>query len=204
MSLARSISRSLGRSIAREIERGLKRKSTYGRLQAKAASRPESTQVQTPHGLVWMSPIEMRLYEAMRQDGLDPVPQYHIQGYYADFAFPDVRLVVEADGAIHNDAVHKAHDRKRDWVLRRGGWTVKHFHGTTIYRKAGSCSFVVKMEVEGRRRQLALAARERRRQARRDALAGPVRALRGLLTRDRRTESSRRDGVTECEHREPR
>ena len=31
----------------------------------------------------------------MRREGLTPIPQYGIQGYDADFAFPDVRLAVE-------------------------------------------------------------------------------------------------------------
>lgn len=172
----------------RQIERENKRRTVYGRLQAEAASRPESRQVQTPFGPIWMSPIELRFYEAMRREGLDPVPQFYIQGYYADFAFPDVRVAVEADGAIHEDAVHKEHDRKRDWILKRQGWTVKRFHGTTIYHKASNCAYVVKQEVEGRRRQVALLAkqREERRQARRDAMLAPFRAIARLFARARR------------------
>ncbi len=168
----------------REIERNEKRRYTYGRLQAEAAARPESRHVQTAFGSFWMSPIEVQLYEALRQEGLDPVPQYYIQGYYADFAFPDVRVIVEADGAVHNDAAQHEHDRKRDWILGRQGWTVKRFHGTTIYHKASNCAYVVRQEVEGRRRQAMLAAqeRERRRQARRDAVLAPFRALARLLT----------------------
>ena len=67
--------------------------------------------VQTPWGPVWISPIESRLYEAMIREGLSPVPQLCIEGYYADFAFPDVRLAVEADGA----AYHEGDRRQRDW-----------------------------------------------------------------------------------------
>ena len=183
MSLGRSLSRSLGRSIARDAGRQYKRTSTYRRIQSQAASLPGSKQVQTPHGSVWMSAIEAQLYEAMRSDGLDPVPQYYVQGYYADFAFPDVRLLVEADGAIHEDAAHRQHDRKRDWILKRQGWTVKRFRGSTIYHRASNCAYVVGREVEGRLRQIVLQAaeRERRRLARRDALLRPFRGLRRLL-----------------------
>ena len=182
----------LGRVIVRELERQDRRRSVYGRLQAEAASRPESKQVQTPAGLVWMSPIEYRLYEAMCQEGLDPVAQFYIQGYYADFAFPDVRVAVEADGAVHQDAAHREHDRKRDWILRRAGWTVKRFHGTTIHHRAENCAYVVKQEVAGRRMQAALFTRqqEMRRQARRDAMLRPFRALRRLLARSRRVEAA--------------
>lgn len=182
----------LGRMLVRELERQDRRRSVYGRMQAEAASRTESKQVQTPAGLIWMSPIEFQLYEAMRQEGLDPVPQYYIQGYYADFAFPDVRVVVEADGAVHEDAAHRQHDRKRDWILGRSGWTVKRFHGTTIYHRAGNCAYVIKQEVVGRRTQAALLAREteRRRQARRDAVLAPFRAIARLFTRTRRGEAA--------------
>lgn len=181
----------LGRMIVRELQRQDRQRSVYGRMQAEAASRPESKQVQTPTGSVWMSPIEFRLYEAMRQEGLDPVPQYYIQGYYADFAFPDVRMAVEADGAVHEDAAHRQHDRKRDWILGRSGWTVKRFHGTTIYHRAGNCAYVIKQEVVGRRTQAALLAREaeRRRQAQRDAVLAPFRAIARLFTRGRRREA---------------
>src|SRR5713226_436393 len=129
-------------------------------MQAEAAARPESKQVQTPAGPVWMSPIEAQLYQAMLQERLDPVPQFYIQGYYADFAFPDVGIAVEADGAVHQDPARHQHDRKRDWILRRAGWTVMRFHGTTIYHKASNCAYVIKKEVEGRRMQAALRAKE--------------------------------------------
>ena len=121
----------------------------------------------------------------MRQEGLDPIPQFYIQGYYADFAFPDVRVAVEADGAVHEDVAQKEHDRKRDWILKRQGWTVKRFHGTTITHKASNCAYVIKQEVEGRRRQIALAAQERelRRQARRAAILKPFRVLARLFGR---------------------
>ncbi len=183
MGLGRSASRSLRRSIAREAGRQHKRSSTYIRIQTQAASLPGSKHVETPFGGVWMSAIEVQLYEAMRQEGLDPEPQYYVRGYYADFAFPDVRILVEADGAVHDDPTHREHDRKRDWILSRQGWTVKRFHGTTIYHKAGNCAYVVRREVDDRRQQIAeqAAERERRRRERRDALLRPFRRLRALL-----------------------
>jgi very-short-patch-repair endonuclease len=179
------ISRSVGWSIAREVERQYRRRSTFGRLQSEAASRPESRQIQTPFGPIWMSPIEAQFYEAMKQEGLDPVPQFYIQGYYADFAFPDIALIVEADGAVHNQVAQHEHDHKRDWILSRKGWTVKRFHGTTIYHRASNCAYVVRTEVEARRGRLALEAaeRERRRKARRDALLRPFRMLQRLFRR---------------------
>lgn len=175
---------SLGRLI-REVDRQNHRKAVYRRMQAEAAARPESVETQTPYGPIWMSPIEIRLYEALRQEGLDPVPQYYVRGYYADFGFPDVRLLVEADGAVHDDAAHRQRDHKRDWILTRQGWTVKRFHGTTITHRAPNCAYIVRREVEDRRMQVARAAAERARrtQARKDALLRPFRALRRFLSR---------------------
>src|SRR5438093_12994064 len=176
-------SMNFSRMIAREVGRAGKRTAVYRRMQREAAARPESVRVQTPNGAVWMSPIEVALYDAMRREGLSPFPQFYIQGYYADFAFPDVRVAVEADGAAYHEGVRHEQDRKRDWILGRAGWTVKRFHGTTIYHKADNCAYVIRREVEGRRAMAAAAAREAeiRRQARRDALARPFRKLAGLL-----------------------
>ena len=175
----------LGRMIARELARAGKRTAVYHRMQQEAAARPGSVSVQTPNGAVWMSPIEVALYDAIRREGLAPFPQFYIQGYYADFAFPDVRVAVEADGAAYHEGVRHEHDRKRDWFLGRAGWTVKRFHGTTIYHKAANCAYVIRREVEGRRAMAAAAAREAeiRRQGRRDAFLRPFRKLAGLLKR---------------------
>src|SRR5467141_374125 len=178
----------LGRMILRDLVRMDKRRTVYNRLQTETASRPGSKRVQTSVGEIWMSPIESTLYEAMRVEGLSPIPQFYIQGYYVDFAFPDVGVAVEAAGAAYHAGVRQQRDRKRDWVLRRAGWTVKRFHGTTIYHKAANCAYVIRQEVEGRRAMAAAAAREaaRRRQARRDAMVRPFRMIARFLRRNKR------------------
>src|SRR5467141_1195665 len=173
----------LGRMILRDLVRMDKRRTVYDRLQSETASRPGSKRVQTSVGEIWMSPIESTLYEAMRVEGLSPIPQFYIQGYYVDFAFPDVGVAVEADGAAYHEGARQQRDRKRDWILRRNGWTVKRFHGTTIYHKAANCAYVIKQEVESRRAWAAARAAEetRRRQPRRDAIFRPFRALHRFL-----------------------
>jgi len=178
----------VGRLIFREVARATRRTYVYHRLQREAASRPESRPVWTPAGEVWMSPIEFQLYDAMCREGLSPIPQFCISGYYVDFAFPDVWVAVEADGAAYHDASRRQRDRKRDWILRRAGWTVKRFRGTTIYHKAANCAYVIKKEVEGRRMWAAARATESeiRRQARRAALLRSFRALLGFLKRLKR------------------
>src|SRR5437867_12309928 len=168
--------------------RDARRAAIYGQLQYEAASRPNSKRVPTPFGDIWMSPIEAQLYEAMRFAGLNPVPQFCVSGYFVDFAFPDVALAVEADGAAFHEGTRHERDRKRDWILGRAGWTVKRFHGTTIYHRADNCAYVIRREVEGRRAMAAAAAREAeiRRQARRDAFLRPFRKLASLFNRPKR------------------
>lgn len=185
MSLARSLSRSLARSASKEIRREIRRSDTYRRVQKEASQRPESISVQTPFGTFSMSPIEQKLYEAMRREDLSPTPQYRIEDYIADFAFPDVKLAVEADGAPYHSGERRQRDSRRDWILRQHGWTVKRFYGTTIHNKASNCAFVVRREVMQRRQ--AAAERERQkeieRQARNEAIARPFRRIASMLRR---------------------
>ena len=152
MGLGRSLTRSIARSGSRYVARTVNRRMTYHRLQSEAASRPESERVETPAGPIWMSPIEAKLYEAMRREGLSPIPQFCVEGYYVDFAFPDIRMAVEADGAPYHSGDRYERDRKRDWVLRCAGWTVKRFYGSTIHQRAGNCAYVIRKEVEARRK----------------------------------------------------
>jgi len=180
-----NIGRAIAHGILREVERDARHKSVYRRIQAEAAARPGSVRVETPRGPVWMSPIEHALYEAMAKEGLAPVPQLCIEGYYVDFAFPDVRLAVEADGAAYHEGANRQRDAKRDWILKREGWTVQRFKGSTIHSRAANCAYVVKREVEGRRAEIERLAREaeRRRQERRDAVLRPFRRVWRFLKR---------------------
>jgi very-short-patch-repair endonuclease len=177
----------IGRSIFREFERDGRRSATYVKLQTEAASRPGSTLIQTPAGPVWMSPIEAKLYEAMCREGLNPIPQFCVNGYYVDFAFPDIQMAVEADGAAYHGDIHREYDRKRDWILRNAGWTVKRFHGKTIHHKAENCAYVVMREVRTRREWVIELARQEglRRRARKDAILRPFRWIARFLRHDR-------------------
>lgn len=141
---------SVGRSIAKGIMTRDKRRRTYRKIQDEAAERTESTQVETPYGKIWMSPIELELYEAMRRKGLSPEPQLCIKGYFVDFAFPDVKLAVEADGVTYHEGEHSDRDHERDNILRSAGWTIKRFYGTTIHNEPDNCAYVIKREVESR------------------------------------------------------
>jgi len=168
-----------GRAVAREINKSVRHQMNFHEIQRQAKSRPESVPVDTPQGTFWLSPIEFQLYEEMRRDGLLPFLQYCIEGYFVDFAFPDVRVAVEADGVAYHCGERYARDRKRDWVIQRAGWKIMHFNGSTIYRKAGNCAYVVKQEVEGRRIRIRERARQKEIewQKRKDAFLGPFRGV---------------------------
>lgn len=170
---------SVGRRIARDIMRGEGRKAVGRRIQKEAVKRPESIQVRTPSGKVWMSPIESKLYDAMLKEGLSPIPQLRVQAYFVDFGFPDIKLAIEADGQAYHDGERRQRDQKRDWILKtKYGWTVMRFSGSTIHNKPGSCAFVIKRAVQDRRRAI-----EERRKARNETLARPFRRIASLFGR---------------------
>ena len=65
--------------------------------------------------------------------GLVFTPQRVIGPYIVDFAFPDVRLVVECDGSYWHSLPGKpAKDRQKDGYLRRHGWRVIRLLETDI------------------------------------------------------------------------
>jgi DNA helicase-2/ATP-dependent DNA helicase PcrA len=101
-----------------------------------------------PDGMPPLTPIEAILFRAMRERGLAPIAQYGIGRYRADFAFPDVRLVVECDGRPWHDPDR---DRERDAALRRKGWEPLHFTGSEISRDAAACAARVEREILRRR-----------------------------------------------------
>jgi len=55
------------------------------------------------------------------------------QPYLLDFAFPDLGLAIEADGAAwHQEVTKKAKDAGRDNTLAQVGWTVLRFNEAAI------------------------------------------------------------------------
>lgn len=85
--------------------------------------------------LPWMSlfsPIEDRVWGAIRCLGLPLYPQYPIGPYFADFADPQRKLVVEVDSIRwHKD---KAADDRRDVDMRRLGWRVIRIPSRMVYQ----------------------------------------------------------------------
>lgn len=83
-----------------------------------------------PYIIDWtdvFTPIEAQTWGDMRYFGLDYLPQYPIGRFYADFADPAEKIVIECDGeAFHRDQVK---DVARDDFLRSQGWRVFRLKG---------------------------------------------------------------------------
>jgi len=66
------------------------------------------------------------------QDKHQIITEYHVDGYFIDFAFLDKMIAVEIDGRCHFDKNMKRHERdfKKDEVLKNLGWNVirMNFH----------------------------------------------------------------------------
>lgn len=82
------------------------------------------------------SPIETRLYKALKFNGYSPVTQHPVGRYRIDIAFPGSLLALECDGKeFHSSPKQKAHDRRKDRYLKENGWTVLRFSGRRIYKE---------------------------------------------------------------------
>jgi very-short-patch-repair endonuclease len=77
-----------------------------------------------------MTDAERRLWNQLRAHRLMKLGfrrQMPIEGYIADFACPEIRLVVEVDGMQHADVPVAHRDRIRTLRLGNAGWTVIRF-----------------------------------------------------------------------------
>lgn len=93
-------------------------------------------------GAVPQSVLESRLLRAMRDAGIpEPVRQYPVRDRgrlvaVVDFAFPDIRLAVEADGyRWHSSRARWEHDRERASNLTALGWGIVHVTWEQLLRR---------------------------------------------------------------------
>ena len=103
-----------------------------GRLRAVLASRGD--------GAALESRLEVRVWQLLRRVGLRPVRQYRVrygdQAYRLDFAWPALRVGIEADGyASHGGRRAFSHDRQRladlvghDWRIIPVTWDLINDH----------------------------------------------------------------------------
>lgn len=78
---------------------------------------------------------ENRIVRLLRSAGIRPAyndasqpidcyQQYPVGPYTLDFAWPKLKIALEADGGIHRFVKNVVHDRERDAWLRDEGWLV--------------------------------------------------------------------------------
>src|SRR2546425_370172 len=82
---------------------------------------------------VEMTPQEMLLWEALRAnllDGLHFRRQQIIDGFVADFYCHAAGLVIELDGAVHNES--QEYDAERIEILKRRGLRVIRFTNSQV------------------------------------------------------------------------
>ena len=68
------------------------------------------------------SRVEEKIFEYFRYNYLLPEMQYRIDKYFADFAFPKEKIVVEFDGPMHEG--REMEDEVRKSIIPTRGWTV--------------------------------------------------------------------------------
>ena len=84
-----------------------------------------------------LSDAERILRRLLREAGLpQPITDYPIGRYRADFAFPEQRLIIEYDGfSTHNHRKAFHHDRRRNAELTAKGWSVMQVTADQLERE---------------------------------------------------------------------
>ena len=75
------------------------------------------------------SPAEEHLALALQAAGLTPVRQHRYlldRKFAADFAWPDIKVALEVDGAVHRIKGTFKASFERAYLLTMDGWTVLH------------------------------------------------------------------------------
>ena len=95
------------------------------------------------------TPSERCLWEALRREqlGLRFRRQSPMFGFIADFYAPEVALIVEVDGPIHDPEA----DRQRDAILRRHGLSVLRFKNEEVLSGLPQVTARIQAFIEARR-----------------------------------------------------
>ena len=82
-----------------------------------------------------MTDAERKLWSLLRQrpEGLKFRRQHPIGRYVADFACPEIGLIIELDGGQHNLPAHNLRDQNRTEWLESHGWHVLRFWNPQVF-----------------------------------------------------------------------
>ena len=100
------------------------------------------------------SPIEWRLYNALKNKGYDVRTQTRCGPYRVDLTLPKYRIAIECDGkAYHSSPKQREQDKRRSGYLYRNGYTsVLRFTGSEINRNPYYCVDAIERKINGRNR----------------------------------------------------
>ena len=96
-----------------------------------------------------MTPAERTLWARLRRKRIGGYRfrrQHPVGRYIADFCCPEVKLIVELDGAIHN--TREAYDVTRDAFLSGGGFTLLRFTNEAVERSLDSVLETIRAKAE--------------------------------------------------------
>lgn len=121
--------------------------------------------------LMLFTPIERAVWSSIRSCGLPMRPQYPVGPYFADFADPKRRIVIECDGREFHQ--NKSRDAARDDAMHRNGWIVFRLTGSECMKPDMDWQDIIDMEHDDRHEE----ARERIHMWLRGSGDGVVRAI---------------------------
>ena len=119
----------------------------------KLAARATEPRVSRSNSDVFDSDWERRVYHALKERGLDPVPQYEIAGRRLDFALfgqSGINLDLEVDGRLwhsDSDGRRKRSDLWRDHQLRSLGWRVRRFWVDELSNDLEGCLDIIERDL---------------------------------------------------------
>lgn len=124
-----------GKILKRKTKRSVERKQDLQKQQQFAYPAPQ----------VQLTSIERILWRKLFNDTAVNIPfpkysQYKVantegQPYVIDFAIPNLKIGIEADGALHQLPENKVRDTERDKKLARKGWLILRFNEREIENK---------------------------------------------------------------------
>ena len=64
--------------------------------------------------------------------------QHSIRNYIVDFYCAEERIIIELDGAVHNNSMSREYDEQRDLYLSGLGYQVLRFENTLVFDQLDS------------------------------------------------------------------
>ena len=72
--------------------------------------------------------------------------QHSIGNFIVDFYCPKEKLIIELDGAVHNNTVNKEYDLKRTEYLKSYGFKILRFENYLVFEQLEMVLDAIKME----------------------------------------------------------